>query len=325
MRFEGDIMISEFLKNNYNLNVLNITQMTTGAGGNTYKIQADDKMYVLKLTITDSMNHPKLEPVVCEKLNSNGINTLKFIKNINNEYSTNYNDYVANVYEYIEGNIVKYNSMDKHLVNECAMLLANINIALDKLDLPMGLSQGFFDYMKPDKALKSYLKSLEKAKKINDLEIIYNIEKRIELLNYIKDWSFDASKLTYCNSHGDFTNNQIILNDKINIIDFTACCRQPIIWELTRFFFHADISAKDGKLDVKRYYEYLYYYLKKHTLADYDFNNIFKLYFYQILVCDYYNQYFNEEDEVKRNDYLNQANFASKILNANFDLIKNMK
>ena len=80
-----------------------------------------------------------------------------------------------------------------------------------------------------------------------------------------------------------------------------------------------------GKLDHKRFFEYLYYYIKHISLNEYDIKNIFKLYFYQILVCDYYKEYFNETDEVKKNDYLNQANFASKILNANSDLIKNMK
>lgn len=252
-------MLKEFIKDNYNLNVLNIIKMTTGAGGNTYKIQTNDNMYVLKLTKEDSMNHPKIEPAVCRTLCNNGINSLRFIKNKNNEYSTIYNGYVANLYEYIDGVLVEYNSMDKKLVNECAEILAKINLALKDIKLNEGLSQGFFDFMKPNKALKSYLKSLEKAKEINNVDIINNIENRIGLLKYIENWSFDVSKLTCLNSHGDFTNNQIIMNDKINIIDFTACCKQPVILELTRFFLHADISACEGKLDHKRYFDYLYY------------------------------------------------------------------
>ena len=123
---------------------------------------------------------------------------------------------------------------------------------------------------------------------------------------------------------GSFSNgssNQISINDKINVIDFTACCKQPIVWELTRFFFHSDKSAKDGKLDQSRYKEYLTAYTKYIPLNEYDISNLFKLYFYQLLVCDYYSQYFNETDAIKKKDYYNQANFASKILLANSDLI----
>lgn len=318
-------MIKSFLKNNYNLDVYDIRQMAIGTGGYSYKIITKSNVYVLKLTKEDSMNHPLIEPIICEVLNNNGVNTLKFIKSINDEFSTKFNDYVANVYEYVEGDTVSHNSLDESLVNECVTILAKINIILKDFKLSDGISKEFFKFMKPENALKSYLKSLEKAKLSNNEEISNYINIRIELLEYIKNWSFNIDYLTCCNSHGDFTNNQLIINDKINIIDFTVCCKQPVIWELTRFFFHADKSAKDGNLNQNRFYEYLSYYCKNIVLNEYDLDNIFKLYFYQILVCDYYSEYFNEDDEVKKQDYLIQANFASKILAANKDLIKSFK
>lgn len=215
--------------------------------------------------------------------------------------------------------------MSEAVANECANILGKINVVLKDFNLNEGLSQGFFEYMKPEKALKSYKKSLKKAVEINSDEIAYYIEKRIELLKYIEHWTFDITKLTCCNSHGDYTNNQIIINDNINVIDLTSACRQPVIWELTRFFFHSDISAKDGKLNEHRFFEYLTYYQRSILLNDYDLDNIFKLYFYQILVCDYYSQYFNEENKIKKNDYLNQADFASKVLAANSKLIRSIK
>ena len=314
-------MIQEFLRNNYNLSASSIKQMTTGAGGSTYRFEANNKLYVLKLTDEDAINHPKIEPTVCEILRNSGIRTLHFVKNTHHAYSTNFQNSVANVYEYISGRTVPYNSMDGHLVNECASVLANIHTALEHITLPYGLSQDFFDFMTPERALSSYQKSLAQANAEQNPEIIRNIEARIALLPYISTWHFDTSKLTYRNTHGDFTNNQIILNDAINIIDFTACCAQPAIWELTRFFFHADKSAKAGHLDKARYTNYLHAYTDRISLTAYDMDNIFKLYFYQLLVCDYYSQYFHGTDSIKKNDYLNQANFASNILNANRELI----
>ena len=298
--------------------------MTTGAGGTTYRVCTSEKSYVLKLAKEDAMNHPRLEPTVCAVLRSNGINTLCFVPSKDGEYSTLLDGYIANLYEYVEGDTVAHNSLSAEKVDECAALLAKINVALQNMDLPMGLSQGFFDFMTPDRALQSYLQSLEKAREIKDAEIIRSIENRIELLPYIHGWQFDCAKLTFCNSHGDYTNNQLILQGEcVHIIDFTCCCRQPVVWELTRFFFHADKTAKDGAFDEKRYREYLRNYTSIVRLTDYDLDNAYKLYFYQILVCDYYSQYLAEKDDIKKKDYLTQANFASKILNANSELIKN--
>ena len=217
-----------------------------------------------------------------------------------------------------------YNSLDDHIVDECASLLAKINLSLNDMDLPLGISQDFFKFMTPANAYKSYTKSLTKALDNNEMLIIENIKKRIELLEYIKDWEFDTKRLSYYNSHGDFTTNQLVINDKINIIDFTSACKQPIIWEITRFFFHADKSALNGKLNINRFNKYLEKYTDVLKLNEYDLKNIFKLYFYQILVCDYYSQYYKESNENKKIDYLNQANFASKIIFSNEKLIKNM-
>lgn len=92
-----------FLKNEYGLNAVAITPMTSGAGGNTYRVEVNSKNYVLKLTKEDSMNHPLVELFVCEALRNNGINTLTFIKNRDNAFSSEFNGFIVNVYEYIDG------------------------------------------------------------------------------------------------------------------------------------------------------------------------------------------------------------------------------
>lgn len=317
-------MLKNFLKVQYNLDATAINQMTTGAGGNTYKVLTKDKNYVLKLTKEDGLNHPTIEPLICKKLADNGIFTINFIKNVHNTYSYNFDGYVANVYEFVDGHTVQHNSLDAEIVNNCASLLSKIHTILADCNLPEGISQGFFDYMTPQRALKSYQKSLARAKEIGNEQIVCYVNARIALLHHIESWKFDTSKLTCRNSHGDFTNNQIILGDNINIIDFTACCKQPVVWEVVRFFLHSDTSATDGKIDQIRFEEYLSYYTKNTPLNDYDLENMFKVYFYQVLVCDYYAQYFDEKDAVKKADYLMQANFASKAIVANADLIRNM-
>ncbi|MBQ4273249.1 MAG: hypothetical protein IJB95_06370, partial [Clostridia bacterium] len=118
--------MKNFLKTQYNIDATTIKQMTTGAGGKTYKVTSIDKNYLLKLTKEDGMNHPQIEPFVCEKLSKCGIFVPKFVKNVHNAYSCELDGYVANVYEFVEGKTVQHNSLDTKIVNECATLLAKI-------------------------------------------------------------------------------------------------------------------------------------------------------------------------------------------------------
>ena len=122
-------------------------------------------------------------------------------------------------------------------------------------------------------------------------------------------------KLTYCNSHGDYTVNQIICGeDKINaVVDWTCACRHPVIWEITRSFFYAEPSCIDGQYDEVKFKDYVEHYCSVASLTQYDRDNLIKLYLYQLAVCDYYFQYLNA-DIHKKEEYLLQARFATKVL-----------
>ncbi len=66
----------------------------------------------------------------------------------------------------------------------------------------------------------SYHHSYELAKTKEEKQIFLNdLEFRLKIVEKIRDWKFDLQKPTYCNSHGDYTVNQIICGeDKINAV-----------------------------------------------------------------------------------------------------------
>lgn len=307
---------NRLLKDKYNIITSSIVPISMGAGGDNYFVNTASEKYVLKIVEDDQMNHPQEEPYICYYLRQKRIPVAEFIKTNNGDYSFNLNNKIVHLQRYIEGFTPKLNEMSDECVLEALKYLALIHRALDDYKLlPKGLGEDFFIHMTPDNARKSYLASLEQAKNNNELDIVDDIEFRISFLDRLADIKINPNKLTYKNSHGDYTSNQIIINEGLisGIIDFTSASCQPVVWEFTRFFYHADCSAQKGVLDRTKFKYYLAKFLDIEKLNEYDLENILKVYYYQLAVCNYYSQYYSATG-IKKRDYLKQAKFATNIL-----------
>ena len=105
------------------------------------------------------------------------------------------------------------------------------------------------------------------------------------------------------------------------MIDWTTACVHPVIWEIMRSFVYGAECCADGKIDEKLFNRYIDAYCLYGTLNDYDLKNIYKLYLYQIAVCDYYGQYYASNTENRR-IYLQQARFATKLLKNAADILR---
>lgn len=316
--------IIQFLEKQYQLTVMNVKRLTTGVGGDTYLVTALQGRYVFKIVDVSDINRPESEPSLCYYLVKNGIPVSKFIPNTAGRYVLEYENRYCHLQQYIEGNTLEMNSATEWFMQQSPLLLGNIHRVLKNYEeLPVGIGREFFTYMTLKRANESYRHSLETAIDNKLEQIIEDLEFRIQLTESLPDMKFDVDRLTYANTHGDFTVNQIICNDgKVEaVIDWTSACRHPVIWEVTRSFFYADPSCIHGHFDEKRYEEYVNAYCSVSELNDYDRENILRLYYYQLAVCDYYSQYLNAE-ESKKEEFLKQAKFATSVLRENIDKIR---
>lgn len=66
-------------------------------------------------------------------------------------------------------------------------------------------------------------------------------------------------------------------------------------------------------MDTELLERYVCAYCRYDTLNDYDRENLFRLYLYQIAVCDYYGQYYASSDP-NRAIYLRQAQHGTRLL-----------
>lgn len=305
------------LKMHYNLDVVSVEKSSVGAGSDTYFVNCDNDKYVVKFPSVSEINNPEAEPELCEFLLQNGINVCRFIKNNDGGYITADEDgRIFHVQEFIDGVLYDWNTAPEWLLQHSAETLGKIHTALENYNgLPVGIGADFFKYMTPENALRSYENSLEIARRNVDTEIEQDLLYRIELMKRFPKYSFDLSKLTCSATHGDYFISQLICcENRINaVIDWTTACVHPVVWEIMRSYVYAAPECADGEIDTSKLGKYFRSYCRFAKLTDYDLQNAVKLFYYQIAVCDYYNQYYTSNAD-NRAIYLRQAMFSTKLM-----------
>lgn len=312
--------IRQVLLQEYGFDVFEIHKMTTGVGGDTFLIHTHQGKFIYKISDANEMNHPEEEPEICNFLFQRRIRVSEYLKNKSGNFVTPFDsERVSHIQKYVEGNVFAMNEAPGWFMVQSPLLLGRIHNELHQYkELPMGIGENFFKYMTPENAEKSYRHSYEMAEQRGETDLLNDLELRLKIIPKIRNWKFDVQKLTYRNSHGDYTVNQIICGkNKINaVVDWTCACRHPVIWEITRSFFYAEPSCIDGQYDKLKLKNYVGHYCRIAPLTQYDRDNLIKLYLYQLAVCDYYSQYLNA-DIHKKEEYLLQARFATKVLQQN--------
>lgn len=295
---------------------------TVGAGSDTWFISCSEGKYVIKYSAGSAINHPEAEPELCAFLLKNGIPACDFLKNRHGEYLTaDTSGRLFTLQRRYDGITPQWHSASETLLTESAEMLGKIHSVLkDYPKLPEGIGENFFKYMTPQNAIKSYKTSLETAVCSGDKKIIGDLKWRIDFTARLPDWKFDLDKLTLGNTHGDYFISQFLCkNGHLNaVIDWTTACVHPVIWEITRSFVYGAQCCADGKIDEGLLENYLKAYSRYSALNDYDLENPYRLYFYQIAVCDYCGQYFSSRSD-NREIYLKQAEFATLLLKETAD------
>lgn len=71
--------IAAFLAVRYGIDAQSISRMTTGVGGDTFRIRASSGDYVFKIVKNDGINHPEREAELCGYLRKHGVPASEFI------------------------------------------------------------------------------------------------------------------------------------------------------------------------------------------------------------------------------------------------------
>ena len=310
-------MIKELIKKHYGITVKDYSKLSLGAGSNTYRVSdINGYEYLLKNTNINEANNPQNEPKLCEHLCSKGISVSEFIKDINGEFVWYEQGKIYHMQKFVSGENYGMHSAPCWLMEEIPKTLGKIHTALTDYDaLPVGIGDNFFKYMTPNAALQSYRKSYEFAVENSHKNVADDLLYRIKLMESFSVPEIDLSKLTLSNTHGDYFISQIICTDKkiAAVIDWTTACIHPVVWEIIRSYIYSCPDCKDGNIDIPNMVEYTGNYMKYASLNKDDLKMMPYIFYYQISVCDYYNQYFSSSAD-NRYIYLEQAILSTKLM-----------
>ena len=310
-------MIEKLVKEHYDFDVSKYTKLSVGAGSNTYHLQAaDGNQFILKNANVNEVNNPKNEPQLCEHLLGKGIPVSEFVPDIQGDYLWYVGEDIYHMQKFISGINYDVHCAPDWLMLKMPQMLGKIHTALsDYEDLPIGIGENFFKYMTPQAAIASYRKSLEYIIANGYKDLVDDLEYRINLMSHFEVPEIDLSKLTKKPTHGDFFISQLICKDEkiAGVIDWTTACIHPIVWEIIRSFVYGSPASKDGIIEISHLVEYTKNYLKYAPLNEYDLKMMPYVFYYQISVCDYYNQYF-QSGAANRYIYLDQAVLSTKMM-----------
>ncbi|KMK74988.1 phosphotransferase [Alkalihalobacillus pseudalcaliphilus] len=303
--------IIDVLSEQYDLKINKLTQLSNHNVAATYHLNTSKGEYVLK-RIPSSIDAPEEEGKLVKYLHENEISVARIVQSNHGTYTFLVDGNNYHLQEYIRGETFDLNSGTQRFMDLSAQNLGKIQDVLSNIpNLKKGLiNQELFTSNQIDIARQSYLNTLRKAQQLNDTMIIEDITKRLEYLKSVSNYSFDYSRLTITNSHGDYYTSQIINKDtKLYTIDWTDACYLPACWEVIMSFAYADPIAKSGEINVNSLKRYVENYSKNFTLNEYDLNAMTYLYFFQLAVSNFYEPY-----EQLPKEYLEIAMLTTKQL-----------
>lgn len=310
-------MFEIVLHKQYGLHLEHTEKVSTGAGSDTWFLHCAEGDFVLKFPIANVINHPEPEPELCVFLRKHGIPACDFLRNKSGSYiSHDDSGHMFTLQRRFRGVTPEWNSASETLLLESAELLGRIHHVLEGYpSLPEGIGTAFFTNMTPQRALDSYRKSLQLAVRLGDTQSVSDLEWRINFINRLPVLKFDLNRLTTQNTHGDYFISQFLCEKGhlTAVIDWTTACIHPVIWEIMRSFVYGASCCADGHIDANLLERYVDAYCRYGKLNTYDRENLYRLYFYQIAVCDYYGQYYSSTAS-NRSIYLRQAQHATRLL-----------
>jgi len=308
--------IGKLIQTQYGMQAIAIQKLTVGAGSDTWCIDTGCGKFILKNANINEANRPEAEPSLCEHLLRKGLPVSAFAQNKDGLHTWTHRGRVFHMQKYVEGGQYEWHTAPDWLLGACARMLGQIHAALEDYPaMPTGIGENFFKAMTPRAALQSYERSFAHAKKTGDSASMEDLAFRIDLMKRFAVPEIRLDQLSRKNTHGDYFISQLICGkEQINaVIDWTSACVHPVVWEIMRSYVYAAPECAGGAIDIEHFLRYVKEYAGVAPLTRYDLEMMAYVFYYQISVCDYYNQYYQSRAD-NRHIYLEQAVLSTKLM-----------
>lgn len=319
--FKSNKEIIDFIKDIYGLDIKSINKINKGSA-NIFILNKDK--YILKeFQKKYQKEEIEKEIEVINHLKKHGINVPEYINTIDNNYYHIYKDKIIIIQKYIEGYTMENNTGCYEQVIESAETLGKIIKALKTLpiDLPVANIHNINKNML-EEAIKDNNKLISKLDNENEIDnkIKKDLLDKIEIINKLKNKINynDFNKLTIENSHGDYSVQQFIYEDKKikAVIDFASAAKLPIVWEIIRSYSYIDKDVENSEFNLNTFKDYVSTFNKYIKLNEYDLKYMSIIYLIQILCSTFgYKQYIENKNEKLLDFAFFRTNLARYLFN----------
>ena len=311
--------IKRILEDNYNIETSKVTKIDRGTA-NIFEVQSKEKKYILK-EFSEGRSEDSVikETNIINFLKDRNIKVPVYIKSTQGNFYIKFENRIIIVQEYVDGYTMENNTGDYNKTIESATILGKMTKELkDYTGLEEdGIIEKWFSKESLENGITKMLDLKSKLNADNPYKSIFekDLEDKINMSkDLIENFKFDIiQKLTIMNSHGDYSVQQLIYNDKeeTTVIDFETAKKLPIIWEVMRSYSYIDKEAKNGNLNLNTLVDYVKEFSKYVKLNEYDLKYAAKIYLIQIVSSPFgYKQY---NDNYEKTGLLEFALFRTNL------------
>lgn len=311
--------IKKLLKENYNIDVFKVRKINRGTA-NIFEVESEEKKYILK-EFSDGRSEESVikETDIINFLKDRNIKVPVYIKSTQNNFYIKFENRTIILQEYVDGYTMDNNTGDYYKTIESAKILGKITKELqDYIGLKEdGIIEKWFSKESLEKGITKMLDLKSKLNEDNPYKAVFenDLEDKINMSKDLKEnFQFDiVNKMTIMNSHGDYSVQQLIYNDKeeTTVIDFETAKKLPIIWEVMRSYSYIDKEAKNGELNIDTLVDYVKEFSKYVKLNKYDLKYSAQIYLIQIVSSPFgYKQY---NDDYEKTGLLEFALFRTNL------------
>lgn len=297
--------IKKLLKENYKIDVSKVNKIDRGTA-NIFEVESEDKKYILK-EFSEGRSEESVikETNIINFLKDRNIKVPVYIKSIQDNFYIKFENRIIILQEYVDGYTMENNTGDYNKVIESASILGKVTKELqDYIGLTEdGIIEKWFSKESLEKGITKMQDLKNKLNEDNPYRAVFenDLEDKINMSIELKEnFQFDIiNKMTIMNSHGDYSVQQLIYNDKgeTTVIDFETAKKLPIIWEVMRSYSYIDKEAKNGELNIDTLVDYVKEFSKYVKLNEYDLKYAAQIYLIQIVSSPFGYKQYNDDYE----------------------------
>lgn len=281
-------------------NVNNVIHLKSGSA-NCYRIQSAGGEFVLKEFQSECLvDDIEMEPTITKFVRERGIPATRFLPTLTGEYVWEFRGRAFHLQEFVHGVTFTNNKAPYWLLQDSAHILGRLHqILKDFPPLKEGFGSEWFDKWNVDRSKRQYADLIEFVERLTNNgkkeRILTDLYYKMEQISKAARIRIKPDKLIRRNSHGDYNILQFICSPSSvkALIDFSAACVLPVVWEIIRAHTYADPECINSQINISNLKSYVLLYLKSGgELNRYDLEMMPHLKHFQLLRSRYgYKEY----------------------------------